>query len=91
MDTRFSWGNQMIRLRELMQGDPCQSSLDRLMPALSALSNSSFAVINQVEVDRDGDPLQPQDKYDRVQTGRHADKTFLAVTLRPGFTDMGPG
>lgn len=87
---RFSRGAQMVRLGELMEGEPTRASLGILMPALSALSSSSFAVINLIGVDRNGDPLHPQETYDRIQTGRQADETWLAVTPRPGFLEMGP-
>jgi len=64
---------------------------DANISALSALSSSSFAVINLIGVDRDGDPLHPQETSDRVRTGRLAEETFFAVTPRPGFLEMGPG
>lgn len=86
---RFSRGDRMVRLGELMDGEPTQSSLDLLMPALSALSSSSFAVINLIGLDRDGKELDPAETSDRVRTGRQAEETWLAVTPRPGFADMG--
>jgi len=91
LHARFSGGTHMVRLGELMDGEPTRASLEILMPALSALSSSSFAVINLIGVDRNGDPLHPQETYDRVRTGRLAEETFLAVTPRPGFLEMGPG
>jgi hypothetical protein len=87
---RFRRGERMVRLGDLMPGGPTREALDLLMPALSALSTSSFAVINLVGTDRNGDPLHPQETYDRVRTGRQAEETFLAVTPRPGFLEMGP-
>lgn len=90
MDTRFSRGDQMIRLRELMQGEPSEPPLAPLIPALSALSTSSFAVIDLIGVDRAWDQLHPQETHDRIRTGRQTDETWLAVTPSPGFLEMGP-
>jgi hypothetical protein len=59
------------------------------MPALSALSTSSFAVIELVGLDQDGERLSPEETWERVRTGRQADETYLAVTPRPGFAEMG--
>lgn len=85
---RFSRGARMVRLGELMEGEPTQASLDLLMPALSALSSSNFAVINLIGLDRDGKELDPAETSDRLRTGRQAEETWLAVTPRPGFIGM---
>lgn len=87
---RFSRGAHMVRLGELMEGEPTRDAINLLMPALSALSSSSFAVIDLIGIDQDGNPLHPQETYDRVRTGRQAEETWLAVTPRPGFLEMGP-
>jgi len=86
---RFSGGASMVRLGELMEGEPSRASLNLLIPALSALSTSSFAVIDLIGVDRDGVPLPPGETHDRVGAGRQADETWLAVVPRPGFTGFG--
>lgn len=88
---RFSRGERMVRLGELMEGEPNQASLEILMPALSALSTSSFAVIDLIGLDRDGKELDPAETSDRVRNGRQTEETFLAVIPRPRFAGMGPG
>lgn len=87
---RFSRGAHMVRLGELLPGEPTREALDLLMPALSALSTSSFAVIDLIGVDRAGDPLPPAETSDRVHTGRGAEETWLAVVPRPGFLALRP-
>jgi hypothetical protein len=87
---RFSRGDRMVRLGDLMQAGASQTPLDLLMSALSALSTSSFAVIDLIGVDRAGDPLPPGETYDRVRTGRGAEETWLAVVPRPGFLALRP-
>lgn len=62
-------------------------AFDLLMPALTVLSSSSFAVVG---LDPEGAVLSPEEVSDRVRTGRRTDETFLAVTARPGFAEMGP-
>ena len=90
LHARFSRGAQMVRLGDLIEGEANQASLEILMPALSALSTSSFAVIDLIGIDQDGNPLHPQDTYDRVRTGRQAEETLLAVVPRPGFRALRP-
>jgi len=90
LHTRFSRGAQMVRIGEMILEEPSAETLSRLMPALSALSTSSFAVIDVIGVDRYGDPLPPQETYDRVRTGRRTDETWLAVVPRPGFLALRP-
>jgi hypothetical protein len=87
---RFSRGARMVRLGEILRGEPTQEAFELLMPALSALSTSSFAVIDLIGVDRAGDPLPPRETYDRVRTGRQAEETWLAVVPRPGFLALRP-
>lgn len=82
---RFRRGAEMVRLEEILPGEPTREALDLLMPALSALSTSSFAVIDLIGVDRAGVPLPPEETYDRVRTGRQAAETWFAVVPRPGF------
>ena len=90
LHARFSQGARMVRLGELLTEEPTQAEFERLMPALSALSTSSFAVIDLIGVDRAGDPLPPAETYDRVRTGRRAEETWLAVVPRPGFLALRP-
>jgi hypothetical protein len=89
LHARFSGGTDMVRLGDLMEGELNQASLDLVMSALTALSTSSFAVIDLIGLDRDGVPLLSGETYDRIRTGRQADETWLAVVARPGFTDLG--
>jgi hypothetical protein len=91
LHARFRGGDEIVPLGELLPGEPTRERLDRLMPALSALSTSSFAVTELVGLDRDGERLSPEETSDRVRTGRLAGETYLAVAPRPGFAEMGPG
>lgn len=90
LHARFSRGAQLVRIGELLTGEPTQEAFDLLMPALSALSTSSFAVIDLIGIDRAGDPLPSAETYDRVRTGRRAEETWLAVVPRPGFLALRP-
>jgi hypothetical protein len=90
LHARFRRGDEIVRLGEILPGEPTREKLDRLMPALSALSTSSFAVIDLVGLDQDGERLSPEETWDRVRTGRQAGETYLAVIPRPGFLALRP-
>lgn len=91
LHVRFRAGAELVRLGELLPGPLTREGLDLLMPALTALSTSSFAVIELVGLDPDGAVLSPEETSDRVRTGRQAGETYLGVTPLPGFVEMGPG
>lgn len=86
----FSGGARMVRLSELIEPGAGVERVRLIVTALSPLTTSSYAVIDMVGVDRQGDLLPAEEMPERVRAGRDTDQTWLALVPRPGFLALSP-